>query len=112
MAINLSYTLISLITLTILIISFLSWLILRTLIEGRKALKEINEDSPLVGGNSNIDSMGLVQLCIALEEKAIDLGFEFDWTSEKAMSSMNSVFRSPKSLLKEFKRQQANHKKK
>ena len=73
-------------------------------------LSEINEDSALVGGN--IDSMGLVQLCIALEEKAIDLGFEFDWTSEKAMSSMNSVFRSPKSLLKEFKRQQANHKKK
>ena len=40
--------------------------------------------------------MGLVQLCIALE-KAIDLGFEFDWI-EKAMSSMNSVFRSPKAL--------------
>ena len=84
--------------------------LIRNTCEDNGSLSEINEDSILVGGN--IDSMGLVQLCIALEEKAIDLGFEFDWTSEKAMSSMNSVFRSPKSLLKEFKRQQANHKKK
>ena len=41
---NLDNTLISLITLTVLIISSLSWLILRTLKEGRKALKEINKD--------------------------------------------------------------------
>ena len=83
--------------------------LIRATCEDNDSLNEINEDSILVGGN--IDSMALVQLCIALEEKAIDLGFEFDWTSEKAMSSMNSIFRSPKSLLKEFKRQQANHKK-
>jgi len=40
---NISTTLVSLITLTIVIISFLSWLVLRTLKEGRKALKEINK---------------------------------------------------------------------
>ncbi len=42
---NIDTTLISLITLTILIISSLSWMVLRTLKEGRKALKEINKDS-------------------------------------------------------------------
>ena len=42
--ININTTQISLITLTILIISSLSWLVLRTLKEGRKALKEINKD--------------------------------------------------------------------
>ena len=41
---NIDTTFISLITLTILIISSLSWLVLRTLKEGRKALKEINKD--------------------------------------------------------------------
>ena len=82
--------------------------ILKNVCETSEVLIELNEDSVLVGGNSNIDSMGLVQLCIALEEKAFDLGFEFDWTSEKAMSSMNSVFRSPKSLSQEFNRQKAN----
>jgi len=41
---NIDTTLISLITLTILIISSLTWLILRTLKEGRKALTEINKD--------------------------------------------------------------------
>ena len=38
-------TFISLITLTFLIISSLSWLVLRTLKEGRKALSEMNKDS-------------------------------------------------------------------
>ena len=42
---NADNTLISLITLSVLIISSLSWLVLRTLREGRKALKEINKDS-------------------------------------------------------------------
>ena len=37
-------TLFSLITLAILIITSLSWLVFRTLKEGRKALKEINKD--------------------------------------------------------------------
>ena len=46
MATSVDNTIFSLITLTILIISSLSWLVLRTLKEGRKALKEINKDSP------------------------------------------------------------------
>ena len=41
---NINTTLISLITLTILIISSMSWLVLRTLKEGRKALTEIDKD--------------------------------------------------------------------
>ena len=45
MAVNFNSTFISLITLTILIIISLTWLVLRTLKEGRKALKEINKDS-------------------------------------------------------------------
>ena len=43
---NFDKTLISLITLSVLIISSLSWLLLRTLKEGRKALTEINKDKP------------------------------------------------------------------
>ena len=41
---NIDTTQISLITLTILIISSLSWLVFRTLKEGRKALTDINKD--------------------------------------------------------------------
>ena len=37
-------TLFSLITLTLIIISTLSWLVLRTLKEGKKAIEEINQD--------------------------------------------------------------------
>ena len=42
--VNIDSNLVSLTTLTILIISSLSWLIFKTLKEGRKALKEINKD--------------------------------------------------------------------
>lgn len=52
-----------------------------------------------------IDSMILVQLCIALEDIANKEGFNFDWTSEKAMSKLNSIFKSPKTLAREFNRQ-------
>tara|TARA_B100000242_G_C42819044_1_gene380669 strand:- start:43 stop:183 length:141 start_codon:yes stop_codon:yes gene_type:complete len=45
MAIDINLTHISLIILTILIISSLSWLTLKTLKEGGKALEEINKDS-------------------------------------------------------------------
>ena len=65
----------------------------------------LNPETSLVGPDSLIDSMGLVQLCLALEEKGSDLGFDFDWTSEKAISSMNSIFKSPRSLSNEFNRQ-------
>ena len=41
---NIDATHFSLITLTILIISFMSWLLLRTLKEGRKALTEMKKD--------------------------------------------------------------------
>ena len=45
--------------------------------------------------------MGLVQLCLSLEEKADELGFEFDWT-ETAMSRSRGMFRSVDSLSEEF----------
>ena len=44
MVYNFDETLISLIVLTILSLSFFLWLVLKTLKEGRKALSEINKD--------------------------------------------------------------------
>ena len=49
--------------------------------------------------------MKLVELCLSLEDIAADLGFEFDWASEKAMSATNSIFKDAGSLSKEFIRQ-------
>lgn len=46
--------------------------------------------------------MKLVELCLALEDKAPDLGFEFDWTSDAAMSNSRSMFRTAGSLATEF----------
>lgn len=65
----------------------------------------LSKDTPLIGGESSIDSMNLVQICIELEEKANDEGFQFDWTSEKAMSILNSIFKTPETLTKEYNRQ-------
>lgn len=62
----------------------------------------ITDDMALIGGESVLDSMKLVELCLALEDKAGDLGFEFDWTSEAAMSRSRSMFRTAGSLAAEF----------
>ena len=63
---------------------------------------EITEEMPLIGGDSDLDSMKLVELCLVLEDKASDIGFEFDWTSDTAMSKSRSMFRSIRSLAIEF----------
>lgn len=63
---------------------------------------EAAEEMHLIGREAGLDSMKLVELCLALEDKAVDLGFEFDWTSEAAMSRSRSLFRSVTSLAEEF----------
>ena len=64
----------------------------------------LNSESILLGGGE-IDSMDLVQICIRLEEEADKYNFDFDWTSEKAMSNMNSMFKTVQSLTDEFNNQ-------
>ena len=64
----------------------------------------LNSESTLLGGEE-IDSMSLVQICFRLEEEADKYNFEFDWTSEKAMSNMNSMFKTIQSLTDEFNNQ-------
>lgn len=59
---------------------------------------EVADDMPLIGGDSPIDSMKLVEICLALEDAADAHGFEFDWTSEAAMSRSRSMFRTVRSL--------------
>jgi acyl carrier protein len=66
-----------------------------------KSLK-VTDDMALIGGDSVLDSMKLVELCLALEDKAADIGFEFDWTSDAAMSRSRSMFRTAGSLATEF----------
>ena len=65
----------------------------------------ITKTTPLIGDEGTIDSVDLVDLCLSLEDIAVDLGFEFDWASEKAMSASRSMFKDAGSLSKEFYRQ-------
>jgi acyl carrier protein len=62
----------------------------------------VTDDMPLIGGEGVLDSMKLVELCLALEDKAAEIGFEFDWTSDAAMSRSRSMFRTAGSLAAEF----------
>jgi acyl carrier protein len=67
--------------------------------------QRVTDDTVLIGGEGLLDSMKLVELCLALEDKAMDLGFEFDWTSDAAMSKSRSMFRTAGSLVNEFMKQ-------
>lgn len=68
-------------------------------------ISEIKSDTALIGAASILDSMRLVELCLVLEDKASELGFEFDWTSESALSRSRSMFRNAGALAEEFARQ-------
>ena len=65
----------------------------------------VTDDTPLIGDGSILDSMKLVELCLTLEDFAEEKGFEFDWTSDQAMSRSRSMFRTAGSLANEFKDQ-------
>ena len=65
----------------------------------------VDAQLPLIGGATVLNSMKLVELCLLLEDKAAELGFEFDWTSDAAMSRSRSMFRTAGTLAAEFERQ-------
>ena len=76
--------------------------IISDLLEGKV---KVAEDMQLIGGESLLDSMKLVEVCVALEDLADENNFEFDWTSEAAMSKSRSMFRTVATLASEFARQ-------
>ncbi len=67
--------------------------------------QDISLETALISGQQGADSVQLVELCVRLEDWAELEGFEFDWTSEKAMSATTGVFRTVGSLFEEFARQ-------
>lgn len=75
---------------------------INTALEGKA---EITEDMQLIGGDALLDSTKLVEVCLALEDLADEHGFEFDWTSEAAMSKSRSMFRNVGALAEEFAKQ-------
>ncbi len=59
----------------------------------------VTPDTVLVGQNRVLDSADLVILLLAVEDFAKEkLGFEWDWTSDSAMSEARSVLRNVGSL--------------
>ena len=69
---------------------------------------KVSDDTPLIGDSRALDSMKLLELCLALEDIASSLNFEFDWTSEEAMSRSRSMFRTAGTLVDEFLSQMAS----
>ena len=66
---------------------------------------EISDQMPLIGSQAQLDSIRLVSLCLTLEDLSEQFGFEFDWTSENAMSKSKGMFKNVSTLSKEFARQ-------
>ena len=66
---------------------------------------KVTKEMQLIGGDSLLDSMKLVEVCVALEDVADENSFEFDWISATTMSKSRSMFRNINALAKEFARQ-------
>ena len=52
---------------------------------------KVTKEMQLIGGDSLLDSMKLVEVCVALEDVADENSFEFDWTSATTMSKSEYV---------------------
>ena len=70
----------------------------------------VTDDMPLIGDESHLDSMRLVELCLKLEDIAAEQGFDFDWTSASAMSNSRGMFRTAGTLAAEFGSQMQSQK--
>jgi acyl carrier protein len=46
----------------------------------------LSDDMTLVGYDSLLDSMKMIELCLVLEELAADIGFKFDWNTASIQS--------------------------
>ncbi len=71
---------------------------------------QVSPNTPLIGSESGLDSMALVELCLELEDKASELNFDFDWTSDAALSKSKGIYRSVDALAEEFFSQYENQK--
>jgi len=80
-------------------------IVIGVITEALESKCEVAGDMQLIGGESLLDSMKLVEVCVLLEDLADDNGFEFDWTSENAMSKSRSMFRNVNALAEEFAKQ-------
>ena len=60
---------------------------------------DLNNDTPIFGGESNIDSLGLVTLLVNIEQKIEDeMNVNITIADAAAMSQKNSPFRTLDSL--------------
>lgn len=71
----------------------------------RDSNQEVYSATILIGDGGLFDSILLIELCVGLEDRSSELGFEFDWTSDSAMSNSRSIFLSVETLSTEFYRQ-------
>ncbi len=76
-------------------------IVITTLVEHCKSNSldvEINKFTALIGSNRVLDSLGLVSFLVDVETAFLDNNFEISLTSEAAMSSRISPFRTINSL--------------
>jgi acyl carrier protein len=69
---------------------------------------DINIHTPLIGGDKILDSMGLVNVIVDIETAFLDEDIEISLTSESAMSSRISPFRTIGALCNYISKQLEN----
>ena len=77
-------------------------IVISAISDALESKEDITEETQLIGGESLLDSMKLVEVCLTLEDLADANGFEFDWTSDSALSKSRSMFRNVAALAEEF----------
>lgn len=66
--------------------------------ESKENKIQVDENTPLIGKGSPLDSLGLVNVIIDLETRLTEQGFEVVLASEEAMYGNDTPFRSVSTL--------------
>jgi acyl carrier protein len=77
--------------------------------DGEGIETKANMETRLFGGDSVLDSIGLVTIIIDIEMRLSELGIDITLTSEKAMSQKNSPFKSVSTLADFVHEQRVNN---
>jgi acyl carrier protein len=76
--------------------------IIRVIADVSEGHIQASADTKLSGPGSSVDSLRILEVCIALESLAEEHGFTFDWTSDQAMARSATVFQTVTSLAQDF----------
>jgi acyl carrier protein len=74
----------------------------------KERVVQVTPESDLTGENGILDSLGVIEVGVALEDYSRAQNFSFKWNLEEIFSEKKNIFKNIKTLADEFDKQQSS----